>query len=60
VIEVDGKRYHVDDEAFEADRERDALLASWGFRVLRFSYKQVVEDLPWVLHVISTVIARGH
>jgi very-short-patch-repair endonuclease len=59
IIEVDGKRYHVDDETFEADRERDALLASWGYRVLRFSYRQVIEDLVGVLDVISAVHARG-
>lgn len=59
IIEVDGKRYHVADEQFEADRERDALFAAWGYRVLRFSYKQVVDDLDWVLDVISTVVARG-
>jgi len=59
IVEVDGKRYHVDEESFEADRERDALFASWGYRVLRFSYRQVIEDLPWVLDVISTVLARG-
>lgn len=59
IIEVDGKRYHIKDEQFEADRERDALFAAWGYRVLRFSYKQVVEDLDWVLSVIQTVVA-GH
>jgi len=58
IIEVDGKRYHVEQEQFEADRERDALFAAWGYRVLRFSYKQVVEDLDWVLSVISTVVDR--
>lgn len=59
IIEVDGRRYHVGDEQFEADRERDALFAAWGYRVLRFSYRQVVEDLPWVLDVICAVVARG-
>lgn len=57
IIEVDGKRYHVEDEDFEADRERGAMLAAWGYRVLRFSYRQVVEDLDWVLGVIRTVAA---
>lgn len=57
IVEVDGKRYHVDEETFEADRERDALLASWGYRVLRFSYRQVIEDLRGVLDVITTVHA---
>ena len=59
IVEVDGKRYHVDEEAFEADRERDALFASWGYRVLRFSYRQVIDDLAGVLDVISAVHARG-
>jgi very-short-patch-repair endonuclease len=59
IIEVDGKRYHVEDEQFEADRERDALFAAWGYRVLRFSYRQVTEDLAWVLDVIRTVQERG-
>jgi len=59
VVEVDGKRYHASDEQFEADRERDALFAAWGYRVLRFSYRQVVEDLPSVLDVIAAVVARG-
>jgi very-short-patch-repair endonuclease len=59
VIEVDGKRYHVDEGAFEADRERDALFASWGYRVLRFSYRQVVDDLAGVLDVIVAVLASG-
>lgn len=56
---MDGRRYHVGDEQFEADRERDALLAALGYRVLRFSYRQVVEELPVVLEVIATVAARG-
>ena len=59
IIEVDGKRYHVGDEQFEADRERDALFAAWGYRVLRFSYRQVMEDLPAVLEVIAAVVAHG-
>ena len=58
VVEVDGKRHHDDPDAFERDRERDALLAAWGYRVLRFSYRQVTEDLPWVLSVIESVAAE--
>ncbi len=56
VVEVDGRRYHDDPEAFERDRARDAMLAAWGFRVLRFSYRQVTEELPWVLDVIEAVV----
>jgi very-short-patch-repair endonuclease len=42
VIEVDGYRYHHTRRAFERDRERDAILATAGLRVLRFSHRQVV------------------
>ncbi|MEO7123676.1 MAG: DUF559 domain-containing protein, partial [Lacisediminihabitans sp.] len=42
VIEIDGYAYHADPERFEADRRRDARLSALGYRVLRFSYKQVV------------------
>jgi very-short-patch-repair endonuclease/predicted transcriptional regulator of viral defense system len=41
VVEVDGYRFHRTRKAFERDRERDALLAAAGHRVLRFSYDQV-------------------
>ena len=42
VIEVDGWEYHGDPDQFERDRQRDARLAARGFRVLRFSYRQVM------------------
>lgn len=41
VIEVDGRKYHID--KFEEDRQRDAKLSIRGFRVLRFTYRQVFE-----------------
>lgn len=41
VIEVDGYRYHGDRLAFEADRRRDALLGARGYRVLRFTWRQL-------------------
>jgi very-short-patch-repair endonuclease len=42
VIELDGWEYHGDRDQFERDRQRDARLAARGFRVLRFSYRQVM------------------
>ena len=44
VAETDGFRFHGDRESFEADRARDAALQSLGFRVLRFTYRQVAES----------------
>jgi very-short-patch-repair endonuclease len=57
VIEVDGRRYHVD--RFEEDRRRDARLSIRGFRVLRFSYRQVFERWGEVKAAILAATARG-
>jgi very-short-patch-repair endonuclease len=44
VVEVDGFRFHRTRAAFERDRERDAILARAGFRVLRFTHRQLTAD----------------
>lgn len=59
VVEVDGAEFHTSREAFEEDRRRDAVLASLGYRVLRFSYRQVEDNWREVLGAISAVLARG-
>jgi very-short-patch-repair endonuclease len=43
VVEVDGFRFHRGRAAFERDRDRDAILALAGVRVLRFTHRQVSE-----------------
>jgi very-short-patch-repair endonuclease len=43
IVETDGAATHATPTAFERDRRRDAELAAMGFRVLRFTYAQVVE-----------------
>jgi very-short-patch-repair endonuclease len=59
VIEVDGAEYHTDPERFEADRMRDARLSHLGYRVLRFSYEQVMFRWPEVELAVLSAIARG-
>lgn len=59
VVEVDGRAHHTDPGAFESDRRRDALLSAHGFRVLRFSYRQVFEDWPSVESALFASFARG-
>ncbi|MGB3413289.1 MAG: type IV toxin-antitoxin system AbiEi family antitoxin domain-containing protein [Microbacteriaceae bacterium] len=58
VLEFDGKQFHGDWESAEQDRRRDALLLASGFRVLRFSYTQVVEEWSFVLRIIRSVLAQ--
>ncbi|WP_354567798.1 DUF559 domain-containing protein [Glaciihabitans sp. UYNi722] len=59
VVEVDGWKYHSDPEQFEADRRRDARLSARGYRVLRFSYRQVMNNWSEVKAAILGAIARG-
>src|SRR4051812_585062 len=59
VLEVDGRKYHSDPKAFQADRERDAVMAWLGYRVLRFTHHQVMHDWPWVIEVVRQVLSTG-
>lgn len=59
VIEVDGAEYHTDPERFEADRRRDAVLSRLGYRVLRFSYRQVMYRWKEVEDAILAAVIRG-
>lgn len=43
VVEIDGFRFHSSRAAFEHDRRRDAELQSAGLRVLRITWRQLVE-----------------
>jgi len=40
-VELDGWEHHHDRHAFERDRQRDAALTAAGWRVVRFTYRQV-------------------
>ena len=57
VLEFDGEQFHRDWEAGERDRRRDATLVASGFRVLRFTYRHVMEEWDFVLKMIRSVLA---
>ncbi|WP_309617592.1 DUF559 domain-containing protein [Salinibacterium sp.] len=59
VVEIDGAEFHTTREAFEEDRRRDALLRALGYRVLRFSYRQVRERWGDVIRAVNAAIASG-
>lgn len=59
VVEVDGREYHDRESAFEEDRHRDARLSILGYRVLRFSYRQVFEQWESVEAAVLAAVARG-
>jgi very-short-patch-repair endonuclease len=57
IVEVDGYAYHRSPSAFEADRERDVLLAMGGWHVLRFTWSQIARRPAWVAAAVSKRLA---
>lgn len=53
IVEVDGKRWHPDPPA---DRRRDNQLAALGWRVLRYTWAQVVHEPAAVLAEIGAAL----
>jgi very-short-patch-repair endonuclease/predicted transcriptional regulator of viral defense system len=51
-VELDGWAHHHSRRAFERDRERDATLTENGWRVVRFTYRQLRERPDRVVHVL--------
>ena len=59
-VETDGRAAHAHVLAFETDRGRDLDLALAGWRVLRFSWRQVVEEPERVVASLRRSLAlRG-
>lgn len=57
IAETDGRRYHGHDVAFERDRLRDQRLLAAGYRVVRFTYRQVVRTPESVVATLRTLLA---
>jgi very-short-patch-repair endonuclease len=54
VVEIDGFAYHGNRAAFERDRRKDAALVAAGYRVIRITWRQLVDE-P---HVVVALLAR--
>jgi very-short-patch-repair endonuclease len=57
VLEIDGWDSHGGRPAFEADRRRRNELVLAGYRVLNFTWRQLVDDPTWVLSCIRSALA---
>ena len=55
VIELDSREFHER----EKDYARDARLGARGYRVLRFTYHQVMNDWPSVERAVLAARARS-
>ena len=51
-VELDGWASHHDRHAFERDRARDAALTAAGWRVVRFTHRQVTDRPDRVIETL--------
>jgi len=56
VVETDGHRRHGTRAAFERDRRRDGDLLVAGYRVVRFTWRQVVNDPRYVSATLAALL----
>jgi very-short-patch-repair endonuclease len=60
VVEIDGEAFHRSRHMFEKDRRRDAVLTAAGFRVQRFTWRQLTRESEAVLVRVAQALAgRG-
>jgi hypothetical protein len=55
VVEADSWRFHRSRNAFERDRQRDAVLARAGYRTLRFTHRQMTRRPSEVVAAITAL-----
>jgi hypothetical protein len=58
VVETDGGAAHGTRKAFEDDRRRDQRLAAAGYTVIRFTWRQLVDEPARVVAVVRNLLAR--
>ena len=58
IVETDGFRHHSDRSAFERDRARDAHLQSLGFRILRFTHRQLTGKRSTVVAALRPLLGQ--
>ena len=59
-VETDGHEDHAHRAAFEEDRRRDQLLAAAGWRVVRFTWRQIVREPRVVAEILRRVLLETH
>ena len=59
VVEADGFAFHSDRAAYRKDRERMNALERLGWRVLRFTWEDVVRRPEYVVAAVGAVLARA-
>jgi hypothetical protein len=59
IVELDGAETHLTSTAFEADRMRDVQLQLAGWRVLRFTWTQLIEQAGYVARSVLAALGTS-
>jgi very-short-patch-repair endonuclease len=59
IAEVDGRDVHTTRHAFEHDRRRDQRLMLLGFRVARFTWRQLLDEPRVVAETVGVLLAQA-
>jgi very-short-patch-repair endonuclease len=59
IVETDGRSYHFTRRDFENDRARDAALTAAGYRVVRFSHRQITRAPRTVTAALYPALRRS-
>jgi len=57
IVEVDGYAFHSERSSFERDRRKDAELTLAGFRILRITWRQIVEEPEATVAILAAALA---
>ncbi len=58
-VEIDGRAFHVDTEAFQRDRTRQNALVALGWTVLRFTWWDLRNRPDYVVATVLAAVARA-
>ena len=57
VVEIDGYAFHSSRRAFERDRRKDRELHALGYRVIRITWRELVEEAEAVVAALAAALS---
>jgi very-short-patch-repair endonuclease len=58
IVELDSREFHLTRRAFETDRERDAALQVAGYRVIRITWRRLMNEPDAIVRELRALLGR--
>ena len=59
IVELDGRRWHLRDEQWDSDHRRDQEALAHGWIVVRYTYRQVLDEAARIADNLACILVRG-